>query len=149
MQSYEINIITDNPKSATQYNQVASTGVEFDNKVKQDVDNAKLVQVAIIGLAKRAANDVVSRIGEYTGKRAVQQRVDNVNKFVGVGLNIFLGFKVGGVYGAIAGAAVSGYQYGIEIIDSNRNIIEEEQKRTYLRNLYGNINSYNRSNGNL
>ena len=147
MKSYEINVITDTPRSQTQFNQAASTGTEFDEKQKADDKNAKLVKVAMIGLAKRATSDMVSRFGEYTGKREYAQRIETVKKFADVGINIYMGFKVGGVYGAIAGAAVSGYQFATEIVDNNYNISQQEKQRVYLRNLAGNINSHNRRNG--
>lgn len=147
MKSYEINVITDTPKSNTQFNQTTTTGAEFDQKVKVDSDNSKLVKVAMIGLAKQTASNVISRIGDYTGRREQQQRVENVMKFANAGVNIYMGFKVGGVYGAIAGAAVSGYQFATEIVDNNYNISQQEKQRVYLRSLAGNINSHNRSNG--
>jgi len=149
MRSYEINVVTDNPKRPTQYNEQIQGNNEVSSQDKVDNSNAGLVKAAVIGLGKRALTDAVSRIGNYTGQRGRQQSLENISQFIGIGANIAIGFKVGGVYGALAGVAVSGYQVALDVLDNNYDIKMQEKQRQYLKDFTMIANRNNRTEGAL
>lgn len=129
--------------------QTVDSPTKHSPETQSVVGNSKVAQAAAIALAKRAIMDHTSRIGDRTGQRSRQASIDNAMSIAGIGMNLLIGAKVGGVVGFGVAAAYSGYQSITASIDIMRKREEEESRRDYYRSYAIMANRSNRSGGSL
>jgi hypothetical protein len=132
-------------------------GTEFSaNNIERSRSGA-LIAAGATQLVKKAANRMVSKIGDRSGNRQLQNDVTNVTQTIGYFVSIaqggLAGFSVGaGPAGAIAGAGVAGVMIAFDVAsqqqDYNLEIAIETVTRESIRNFSLAINNNNRKGGN-
>ena len=117
--------------------------------------SAALVTTAGIQIVKQATTRILGNVGDFTGNRQQQNRINNGLKVVNFGAFVVQGAAAGsafGIVGAGVGAAVAAGIQAFDVVATNieyNNQIElDNTERAYQRNITIFSNNNNRAGGN-
>jgi len=118
-----------------------------EDKTKSLGDYAKHAFFNIIqDTAKKAVNNSINQIGNYTGdyyaQRQVQISIGALEKIGNLGMSFFAGTTItgtmaGGIVGLIATGAMMGVNYGLEEFNNRVAIARNNREISYLKDVSG------------
>lgn len=150
MTNYRIDVVNNGQMvQPTQPNNNIPGGTEQSKSDKALQQTNGMIRAAGIGIAKKALNDSLTRIGQYTGSAGLQNNVNNVMKGVNNGITIAMGFAAAGFIGGAIATAYSVYDTILNSLDYYNEINTENAKRSYHRDYVMASNSNNRQGGML
>lgn len=149
MSRFEIAVnVNGQPREATQHANNEDAKTQHAKQNKSDEQHNRMIKAAAIGVGKKAVNTGLSRVGAYSGKRGLQNDIDNTLKVVNYVTTIAMGGLAFGITGAVIAAGYVAFDIAISYWDTQNERIREELNRQYFRDFSLQINHNRRQQGN-
>lgn len=156
-ESFSIDVnLNGQTTNATEINQSQPRNTSFSPNRKIGNGSRGLMAAGAIQLGKQATSTVLSRVGEFSGNRQLQNKINNVIKVKNYGTTLVQGVLAGAALGGPIGGGVGGgvaaasiiFDVTVQNVDNNNEIFKRNQNAQYLRESTIYSNNNNRSGGN-